>query len=161
MDTESSSYILGVRKLVVWCRQQAVAPKSSQARIVLRSKSKKLVNQSPNSDVYRSRIRGKEVALKSIRVHGDAREPLVRVSVQRTHENTFTHWRQTLYLAAPIWRCVRHPNITEFLGITDALPVCLVSEWMSGGSLMTYLHEHPDEHRTSFVRVCASPTTYC
>jgi serine/threonine protein kinase len=51
------------------------------------------------------------------------------------------------------WKCLRHPNVVPFLGISDRFPVCLVSEWMPGGTISAFLVEHPEENRSRYVRV--------
>jgi serine/threonine protein kinase len=53
------------------------------------------------------------------------------------------------------WKCLRHPNIVPFLGISDIFPVCVVSEWMSGGTISAFLAEYPEENRLKYVCLCA------
>ena len=46
---------------------------------------------------------------------------------------------------------MRHPNIVPFLGISDILPVCLVSEWMAHGSIISFLRQNSSEDRLKYV----------
>jgi serine/threonine protein kinase len=53
------------------------------------------------------------------------------------------------------WKCLRHRNIVPFLGVSDHLfPVCIVSEWMPGGTISAFLAEHPEENRSVYASVC-------
>lgn len=56
------------------------------------------------------------------------------------------------------WKCLRHPNIVPFLGISKILPVCLVSEWMAHGSVVSFLRDNPSEDRLKLV--CNQPCLY-
>ena len=51
---------------------------------------------------------------------------------------------------AVVWKHAKHPNIVPFLGVTSA-PFQLVSDWMSGGNLMEYIHKHPGTDRLALV----------
>ena len=51
---------------------------------------------------------------------------------------------------AVLWKHAKHPNIVPFLGITST-PFQLVSDWMSGGNLMEYIHKHPGADRLALV----------
>jgi serine/threonine protein kinase len=51
------------------------------------------------------------------------------------------------------WKCLRHPNIVPFIGISDLFPVCVVSEWMSGGTISAFFVENPEENRSRYVCV--------
>jgi hypothetical protein len=50
------------------------------------------------------------------------------------------------------WRCLRHPNIVPFLGVSSVFPVCLVSQWMAEGTLLAFLSRNSLEHRGRYVR---------
>ena len=66
-----------------------------------------------------------------------------------------------------MWKCLDHPNIVAFKGVTLD-PLQLVSEWMSGGELQKYLKKHPDADLISLVgsisahfRITAHPRFSC
>jgi hypothetical protein len=54
------------------------------------------------------------------------------------------------------WRFLRHPNIVPFFGISDVLPVCLVSKWMPHGSMSSFLVANPETPRMKHVSVLHS-----
>lgn len=46
---------------------------------------------------------------------------------------------------AIMWKClIRHPNpnIAPFLGVSAVFPICLISEWMTFGTVTGYLEAH-------------------
>ena len=49
-----------------------------------------------------------------------------------------------------MWKCLDHPNIVAFKGVTLD-PLQLVSEWMSGGELRKHLEEHRDVDLVNLV----------
>jgi serine/threonine protein kinase len=51
------------------------------------------------------------------------------------------------------WKCLRHPHIVPFLGVSNIFPVCLVSEWMPEGTLLSFLKRHPNEQRPRYVGI--------
>lgn len=51
-----------------------------------------------------------------------------------------------------VWKRLTHPNIVPLLGITPT-PLQLVSEWMTGGSLMEYIKKNPDTDRLGLVGI--------
>lgn len=53
---------------------------------------------------------------------------------------------------AATWRYLKHPNLAPFLGVTTARQACLVSVWISGGSIAAYLKQTPTANRTQLVR---------
>jgi hypothetical protein len=55
------------------------------------------------------------------------------------------------------WRCLRHPNIVPFFGISDVFPVCLVSKWMPYGSMASFLVKNPAMSRMKHVSALISP----
>jgi hypothetical protein len=57
------------------------------------------------------------------------------------------------------WKCLRHPNIVPFLGISNIFPFCVVSEWMSGGTISAFLAKYPEQNRSRYVRMCAISVT--
>jgi hypothetical protein len=89
-----------------------------------------------NSDVYRARFGITPVALKFLRVMttGGADEAQKKLFTALTRE-------------ALMWRYVRHPNLLPFLGYCPDLEgrPCLVTEWMSQGTLDKFLQEYPED----------------
>ena len=58
-----------------------------------------------------------------------------------------------------IWRRLIHPNIVPFRGATLSPPQ-IISEWMSGGDLTTYINLNSDANRVALVsppRLSRSP----
>jgi serine/threonine protein kinase len=43
-----------------------------------------------------------------------------------------------------------HPNIVPLLGVTS-IPLQLISEWMTGGSLTEYIKKNPNADRLGLV----------
>ena len=53
---------------------------------------------------------------------------------------------------AVIWKHLHHPNITHFYGINTVLfPLCLVSEWMPLGTVISYLQKQPGSNHIDLV----------
>ena len=55
---------------------------------------------------------------------------------------------------ALVWKQLNHPNVLPFLGINMELftpRFCLVSPWMSNGSLLDYLKKNPEHNRVKAV----------
>ena len=49
-----------------------------------------------------------------------------------------------------MWKHSVHPNIVPLLGVTLA-PLQLISTWMAGGELSTYIGAHPCANRVGLV----------
>ena len=49
-----------------------------------------------------------------------------------------------------MWKRLQHKNILPLLGIT-LNPLQLISEWMPGGDLTSYIAKHPDADRLGLV----------
>ena len=49
-----------------------------------------------------------------------------------------------------MWKRLVHPNIVPLLGITQ---LQLISDWMPGGDLPTYIKKNPDADLLGLVRV--------
>ena len=62
---------------------------------------------------------------------------------------------------ALIWKRLIHPNIVPFRGATIS-PLQIMSEWMSGGDLTTYINLNPDVNRVALVSllVASLPKRY-
>ena len=50
-----------------------------------------------------------------------------------------------------MWKYLTHPNILPLLGVT-LTPFQLISSWMPGGNLSTYIKKNPDADRIGLVR---------
>lgn len=53
---------------------------------------------------------------------------------------------------AIVWRCLRHENVTRFLGVASEVQPALISEWMSEETISVYLKHHPSSDRLVMVR---------
>ena len=49
-----------------------------------------------------------------------------------------------------MWKHLNHPHIVPFMGVTLE-PLQLVSGWMPGGELRSYIKENPCTNPTSLV----------
>ncbi|EMD37239.1 hypothetical protein CERSUDRAFT_123937 [Gelatoporia subvermispora B] len=104
------------------------------------------------ADVWKGVYQGKEVALKVPRLLGGGEVP---------HKILEAFCKE-----AVVWKCLRHFNITTFYGIDTSSKLCLVSEWMSHGSVDAYLKQNPTANRLRLVRanccniVYTVPTDY-
>ncbi|THU86149.1 kinase-like protein, partial [Dendrothele bispora CBS 962.96] len=81
-------------------------------------------------DVYRSTFEGKPVALKRLRIF------------QRSDDDE----RRSLYKVTLMWQTLRHEFVLPFLGIdAENFPrqPCMVSPWMSNGTLIHFLKRNP------------------
>ncbi|KAL1811621.1 hypothetical protein DCAR_0623741 [Daucus carota subsp. sativus] len=77
-------------------------------------------------DLYKGTYRSQEVAIKVLKVE--------RVNAEMQRE-----FAQEVY----IMRKVRHKNVVQFIGACTKPPsLCIVTEYMSGGSVYDYLHKH-------------------
>ncbi|KAJ1692581.1 hypothetical protein LUZ63_009279 [Rhynchospora breviuscula] len=77
-------------------------------------------------DLYRGSYFGQDVAIKVIKN-------------DRLSDDMLREFRQEVY----ILRKVRHKNVVQFIGACTKPPsLCIVTEFMSGGSLYEHLHKH-------------------
>ncbi|OCH88106.1 kinase-like protein [Obba rivulosa] len=54
---------------------------------------------------------------------------------------------------AAVWKYLQHENITRFYGVcVDRTPVCLVSAWMTNGTIIDYLERNHAANRLDLVR---------
>ena len=51
-----------------------------------------------------------------------------------------------------MWKHLNHSKIIPLLRIT-AIPLQLISDWMSGGDLLDYIKKHPHADRLKLVSV--------
>ncbi|KAJ4702200.1 putative Protein kinase [Melia azedarach] len=75
-------------------------------------------------DLYKGTFRSQDVAIKVL-------------STEHLNENIQREFAQEVY----IMRKVRHKNVVQFIGACTRPPrLCIVTEYMSGGSMYDYLH---------------------
>jgi serine/threonine protein kinase len=104
-----------------------------------------------SSDVYKGEYLGVPVAVKIPRFHADNQSRAHRVRPP-LHVCVCTDISgQAFRNEVVTWKCLRHPNIVPFMGISSISPVCLVSEWMPEGTLLAFLKRNPEEHRIKYV----------
>jgi len=90
------------------------------------------------ADVWLGRYRGKDVAIKALRIY---EENSIRVIYERFC-NEAIQWKQ-----------MDHPNVVPFLGMdTSLFPLCMVSPWMSNGNITTYLKNNENADRLLLAR---------
>jgi len=65
---------------------------------------------------------------------------------------------QMFYREALMWKRLIHPNIVPFRGVTID-PFQIVSEWISGGDLVTYIDLNPHTNRVTLVSILLHPLT--
>lgn len=100
------------------------------------------------ADVSRGTYQGQEVAIKRFRLYasdGSENKKLYKVLEASLSVSIYgLTARQRFYREAQMWQKLRHPRILEFVGIDeDALrdegELCIISPWMTQGTLMDYL----------------------
>jgi serine/threonine protein kinase len=117
------------------------------------------------ADIYRGHHNGIEVAVKMLRFFSE--EP--RVHAHRVSRRFSSRYTSRLILPsqafckqALVWRQLAHPNVLPFIGV-DAKTFaninfpCMVSPWMSNGSLLEYIRSDnykpaEDTHRIVCLR---------
>jgi serine/threonine protein kinase len=70
----------------------------------------------------------------------------------------FNHLSQNLAREALVWRQLKHPHVLEFVGIDkssfqDTQFICLVSPWMSHGTLKDYIKSKDYEPKHDIPRL--------
>ncbi|KAK9051906.1 hypothetical protein SSX86_028534 [Deinandra increscens subsp. villosa] len=76
-------------------------------------------------DLYKGMYRSQEVAIKMLKA-----------------EHITTHMQQEFAQEVYIMRKIRHKNVVQFIGAcTEPSSLCIVTEFMSGGSVYDYLHK--------------------
>lgn len=54
-----------------------------------------------------------------------------------------------------MWKSLQHRNVVRFLGVSTVMDLCLISEWMTNGTVTEFLSTHPSADRVSLVRAAA------
>lgn len=116
------------------------------------------MSSSSFSDIYQGSFDGKLVALKSLRVHEQDRAKILKVSYTLCTSDIRAHglFDQAFCEEASTWRSLQHANIVHFLGVSKVFEVCIVSLWMSNGTVPKYLQTYPTTNRITIVRNCSS-----
>jgi serine/threonine protein kinase len=107
------------------------------------------------SDVYKATLDGRLVAIKTLRVITTTDlEKLRKVSGLIP---TALKWSLTLdpkHLINEVvgWKWLQHENILPFIGVTMTSPFfSIVSERMTGGTIMNFVKAHPDHNPLRLV----------
>ncbi|KAK0215153.1 kinase-like domain-containing protein, partial [Armillaria fumosa] len=62
-----------------------------------------------------------------------------------------------------VWRNLNHGNAVPFIGINDDLfnpSFCLISPWMNGGNVISFLAKHPEHNRMQCIKEVANGLHY-
>ena len=66
-------------------------------------------------------------------------------------------FRQIFYREVTIRKQLSHPNVVQFVGVTNGLaPLSMVLEWMPNGDVRFFVGNHPEADRLQLVRHVAS-----
>jgi len=53
-----------------------------------------------------------------------------------------------------MWKSLRHPNVLPLIGVTTSeTRFAMISDWMAGGDINSYVKTHPDANRLGLVGV--------
>ncbi|OCH85621.1 kinase-like protein, partial [Obba rivulosa] len=124
-----------LRKL---CATNRMFPSSLDLAIsVLKLDGKRPEASGGFADVWKGNYGGREVAVKVFPVHYVL---LLRPSIQ------------ALFKEGMIWKHLRRPNVTPFIGVNmELFRLSLVSEWMPHGTVLTFLKEYPATNRLNLA----------
>lgn len=116
--------------------------------------------------VYLGRYRNQDVALKVLRIY-DKRDvdgvtevcissKIGRAQLHVTLQGFTTkpHRYNGGTKEAVVWHHLRQRNIVKFIGISNSLfpgLICIVSQWMHNGTIMSYLNRNPTADRRNLV----------
>ena len=97
---------------------------------------------------------GFPVAIKRLKMNEENSDRSFRVpSVNPTHYH-HSYFTQRLCREIICWKHLSHPNVLPLLGVSVSTdPPCfrILTEWMSGGSVMQYARSNPDANRLKLV----------
>ncbi|KAI0929527.1 hypothetical protein AcW1_010015 [Taiwanofungus camphoratus] len=99
--------------------------------------------------VYLGRYRNQDVALKVLRIY-DKRD----VDGVTEGFTTKPHRYNGGTKEAVVWHHLRQRNIVKFIGISNSLfpgLICIVSQWMHNGTIMSYLNRNPTADRRNLI----------
>ncbi|KAL0577836.1 hypothetical protein V5O48_004164, partial [Marasmius crinis-equi] len=104
------------------------------------------------SDIYKGNHRGKVVCLKLLRTFTFEDQNQTRSNIDK------------LCGEALLWTQLDHPNVLPFYGVNTELfgrlSFCLVSPWMSNGSVTQYLASNPGHDKLRVIREVAEGIAY-
>jgi hypothetical protein len=78
-DPSSDVYAQGLRRLRSLCRATGLTPSSSIVPGEVAGMSLRPISQTPFSDVWKASLKGRDVAVKVLRLHADEREEVAKV----------------------------------------------------------------------------------
>jgi hypothetical protein len=107
-------------------------------------------------DVHEGIYNDKRVAVKALRVYKEDDMWEVKKVTRPAFPIPLTppvnYHHQVFCKEAVMWRKISHPNIVQFLGVSEALaPLCMVSEWMPNGNVRNYVAKNPETSRLQLV----------
>jgi serine/threonine protein kinase len=134
------------------CRATGLVPASCTIAQDIVNLSEEPIARTAFSDVWTGALSGRQVAVKALRVHGIQVQAAKKVRCVRVSASCSTFILEQAYLhELVVWKCLRHPNIVPFIGVSLLFEVSLVSEWMSGGTLSSFISQYPDHDRSALV----------
>jgi serine/threonine protein kinase len=107
------------------------------------------------ADVWRGRFKGRDVAIKVLKIYATSSEDLVKVNkvgYTSALESDIVSVFQKFYKEVLVWKRLSHPNVLPFLGVSTSLfPFCMVSHWMAHGNIVKYVKANPGANRLVLV----------
>lgn len=105
-------------------------------------------------DVYGGTLNGSMVCIKRVRVYTEGGSQKATKVRRQCSLPSFiiTDKIQIFCKEAVVWKRLTHPNILPLLG-TTITPLQLVSDWMPGGDLPSYLKKNPNADQVGLVGV--------
>jgi len=103
------------------------------------------------SDVYKAQLRGKVVAVKSIRFVGGTADPNIQAVINKMASRELHVWKKT-----------KHKNILPVLGFIYPFKgtIAFVSEWIEGGCARDFVKEHESIDHVWLLREVADGLRY-
>ncbi|KAF9642586.1 kinase-like protein [Thelephora ganbajun] len=105
------------------------------------------------ADVVKCEYRGREVAVKALRVYNNGSQGIINVShrLGPIPLQVLVNWAQPLQIFCKeviTWRVLRHPNVLPLLGaIMTNNRFAMMSGWMTNGNINQFVTAHPDANR--------------
>ncbi len=100
------------------------------------------------ADIFRATLNGKDVALKRLRSLQIAKRSLRSDSNGRIVGDSCPAEVKAFCREAITWRQLKHPHILSFMGVdcsTFSPNVCMVSPWMSNGTIISCIREFDEK----------------
>lgn len=152
LDHTTAAFRGTLRKLQAVCASRSVLPSSH-----VLSNDQLNVDNEPfasggYSSVYKGTLSGLDVCVKGSKVAsaGDLGQARKAINQYKYRGPVCSQISQMLYREAVRWKRLTHPNIVPFRGVTLD-PLQIVSEWMSGGDLTSYVSLNPQADRIGLV----------